>query len=160
MITMMAALVWTPITFYVAMGIFHTLAILIGFRLLHIDPENNTIVGAVIGAVIINVIAYFVRDYGIVSIIVQIGVMFGMLVAVASGEALKASLMAILMLAAYGGAATVLIPRTPLTEDQIGGFAKVILAGGLKEEAMTEKDFDSLEKNGMPIIESEEPDYP
>ncbi len=160
MVHVLAALVWTPVTFYVAMGILHILAILIGFRLLHIDPENNTFVGAVIAGVVINVIAYFVRDLGVVSVMIQLVVVFGMLVMVASGEAFKGLLMSAILLGSYGAVATFVIPRTPLDQRQIGGFAEVILEGGLKQSALTEGDVKNLNENGVPMLKKDGPDTP
>lgn len=160
MIYVLSALVWTPITFYIAMGILHTLIILIGFRLLHIDPENNTFIGAVIAGIVINVIAYFVRDLGIASVMIQLVVVFGMIVMIASGEALKGVLMSAIILGSYGGVATIIIPRTPLDQRQIGGFAEVILEGGLKQSAMTEGDVKNLNDKGVPILKKDGPDTP
>ncbi len=160
MVSIIAGLVWTPLTFYVAMGIIHILAILIGFRLLEIDPENNTFIGALIAGVVINVIAYFVRDLGIVSVMIQIVVVFGILVVIASGEALKNGIMAVVVLGSYGALATFIIPRTPLDQRQIGGFAEVILEGGLKQSALTEKDVENINKKGVPILKKDGPATP
>lgn len=160
MIHLVAAITWTPLTFYVAMGILHSILILIGYRLLHVDPEHNTFIGAILAAAAINVIGYFVRDLGIVAVMIQIALVFGALVMIASGEALKAALMAVVLLASYGLAGQLLIPRTPLNQKQIGGIGAVILSGGLKEEAMTENDVKSLNEKGLPVFEQREVDTP
>lgn len=149
MIPTLAAIQWTPAVFYIAMGIVHTVVILIGFRLLQVDPEHNSFIGAVIAGVAINVTAFFVKDLGIIGIMIQIAVIFGSLVLIASGEVLKAGITALVCVALFGGIAQFLIPRTPLTEYSIGGFALVIISGGLEAEPITEDDAEALSKSGL-----------
>ncbi len=139
-LSLIAAITWTPSTFYIAMGIVHTILILIGFRMLQVDVEHNSFVGAVLAAVIINVVAYFVRDTGIVGIMIAGSVIFGMLVAIASGEALKAALMAAVLVVGYGLVGSFITQRTPLTVDDIAGFPRVVMTGGLEAEPITEDD--------------------
>lgn len=144
-----SAIQWTPVTFYVAMGIIHTLAILIGFRLLHVDVEHSSIVGAVLAAVVVNVVAYFCKDLGVVGILITGATIFGLLVAVSSGEALKMLGMSFLFIALYGIVGGFIVQRTPLTIDDIAGFPRVVTTGGLEAEPITEEDTKRLEESGV-----------
>jgi hypothetical protein len=135
---------WTPVTYYVVAGIVHFLLIVVGFRLMGVDPEQNGVFGALIGAVLINVIQYFVRDTGVVgALIVGLGT-FALLAGITSGEVLKAAFMTILVIASYGGIGAVIFPRTPLEIDDAGGFTRVVMTGGLEPEPITEDDTDKL----------------
>lgn len=134
-----AAITWTPLTFYVAMGILHTILILFGYRAMGVDTEHNTFIGALIAAVIINVGAYFLRDGGVIGIMAAGALIFGLLVAVTSGEVGKSFLMCVLVIAAYGALGFFLVPRTPLQIDDLGGFTRVVMTGGMKAEPITEK---------------------
>jgi hypothetical protein len=141
----MNAITWTPVTYYVAMGIIHTLLVLLGFRAMQVDEENNTFVGAIISAVVIGLTGYFTRDFGVVGVMVYGAVTFGILVAVTSGEALKSFFMLCLVIATYFiGGNFFLEPRTPLTLDQVGGMTRVVMTGGLEAEPMTEEESNKL----------------
>ena len=139
-----AAITWTPVTFYVAMGILHVLLILIGFRMMGVDPEQNTFIGAVLAAAVINVAAYFLSDSGVIGSMISGALIFGLLVAVTSGEVAKCFVMTILVIGAYGAMGMFLLPRTPLEIDDVGGFTRVILTGGMKAEPITERDATKL----------------
>ena len=84
-----ALITWTPTTFYVAAAIIQTVVFLAGFRILGVDPEHNTFVGALLGAAIANIVAFFLRDAGLFGILAAGAVHFGLLVAISSGEVLK-----------------------------------------------------------------------
>ena len=135
-----AAIKWTPVTFYVATGIIDAIVIMFGYRLLQVDPEHNSFIGAVVAAALINVIGYFVRDTGLVGVLIHGGAIFGLLVAISSGEALKAGLMTGILVALYGGIGMFVLPRTPLTVDDVAGFTRVVMGGGLQAEPITEED--------------------
>ena len=141
----MSALTWTPITYYVAMGIIHLLLILLGFRAMQVDAENNTFVGAFIGALIIGLLGYFTRDFGVVGVMAFGAVSFGTLVAITSGEALKSFFMLCLVIASFAiGGNLMLEPRTPLTLEQVNGMTRVVMTGGLEAEPMTEEESNRL----------------
>ncbi|MEZ4462608.1 MAG: hypothetical protein R3E66_23360 [bacterium] len=147
-IGMLAAggLEWTPVTYYVLSAIVHFVLILVGFRLLGVDPEQNGVIGSLIAAVIINVAQYFLRDTGVVgAIIIGLG-SFAVLAGVTSGEVLKAFFMTVLVIASYGGIGKVVFPRTPLEVDDVGGFTRTVLTGGLEAEPITEKQANDLGK--------------
>lgn len=135
---------WTPKTFYIAAGIVHAILILVGFRLLGVDPENNTFVGALIAAAIGNVAAFFLRDAGLFGILASGTIHFGLLVAITSGEVLKATIVFFLAMATYGGLAMYITPRTPLTLEEIAGIPRVIVSGGLEAEPITEEEANEL----------------
>lgn len=135
---------WTPITFYILAGVIHFVLILVGFRLLGVDPEQNGVIGAVIAAVLINVVQYFLRDTGVVgAIIVGVG-SFAVLAGITSGEVLKAFFMTVIVIASYGGIGKVVLPRTPLEADDVGGFTRTVLTGGLEAEPITEREANKL----------------
>ena len=151
MIPTLAAITWTPTVFYIAMGIIHTVLILVGFRVMQVDPEHNSFIGAVLAGVAINVTAFFVKDLGVIGIMVQIAVIFGSLVLVSSGEVLKAGVMALICVGLYGGVAQFVIPRTPLTEFAIGGFSQVIINGGMEAEPIDEEQGRKLRETGLTV---------
>lgn len=134
-----ALITWTPVTFYVAAGIAQAITAYATFKLMGVDPENNTIIGAIIAAVVINLVAYFTRDYGLAGVLGTGAAIFGMLVAVTSGEALRAAFVAALCMGVYAGVGFVVVPRTPLTADKIGGLPAVMMKGGLEEEPLDEQ---------------------
>lgn len=144
-----SAITWTPVTFYVAMGIIDTLIVLFGFRLMQVDAEHNSFIGAILAAALFNVVAYFVRDTGVIGIMITGAVIFGMLVMVSSGEALKAFFLTMIVMAAYGVVGSFIVKRTPLNMDDLAGFPRVVTTGGLEPEPITEEDNKRLEKTGL-----------
>lgn len=139
-----ALITWTPVTFYVAAAIIQTLVFLGGFRLLGVDPEHNTFIGALLAAAIANIVAYFLRDAGLFGILATGAVHFGLLVAISSGEVLKAVMVFVVSLAVYGLMGIFVLPRTPLHVDQIAGLPRVIMTGGMEAEPITEEDADKM----------------
>ncbi len=141
----MNAITWTPVTYYVAMGVIHLIIILGGFRVMQVDAENNTFIGALLSAGTIGAAGFFLRDWGIIGVMGYGTVLFGVLVAVTSGEALKSFFMSMFIIASYFiGGTFMLEPKTPLTLDQVGGMTQVVMTGGLKAEPMTERDTNEL----------------
>lgn len=144
-----SAITWTPTTFYVAMGILHTILILAGFRLMQVDAEHNSFIGAILAAGVFNAIAFFTKDVGVVGILISGAAIFGLLVAVSSGEALKALGMTLLVIAMYGVVGQFIVSRTPLTIDDLAGFPRMVATGGLEPEPITEEDHKRLERSGV-----------
>lgn len=144
-----SAITWTPVTFYVAMGIIHTLVVLIGFRVMQVDAEHNSFIGALLAAAVFNVVAYFVRDAGVIGVMITGAAIFGMTVMVSSGEALKAFFMTMMVIATYGIVGNFIVSRTPLNMDDLAGFPRVVTTGGLEAEPITEEDNERLEKTGL-----------
>ena len=141
-----AAITWTPMTFFIVCAVVHTLLILLGFKLLHIDPEHNSFVGALLAAAAGNAAAYFLGSYGLFGVIGAAAIYFGILAAVSSGEVLKSVVVFLILLGVYSGLGHFLIPRTPLTAEKIGGLAQVVISGGLEAEPITEDDAEDLSK--------------
>ncbi|MGM0558308.1 MAG: hypothetical protein ACQEVA_18130 [Myxococcota bacterium] len=139
-----ALITWTPTTFYVAAAIIQTVVFLVGFRLLGVDPEHNTFVGALLAAAIANIVAFFLRDAGLFGILTTGAVHFGLLVAVSSGEVLKSVFVFAVSLAVYGLMGTFVLPRTPLHVDDIAGLPRVIMTGGMEAEPITEEEADKM----------------
>ncbi len=135
---------WTVLNYYIFSCIIHAVLIPVGFRVMQVDPEHNSFIGGLIVAVIINVAAYFVRDAGVFGVLIVGGVTFGLLAAVTSGEVLKALLMSGLVVGTWGALGHVLIPKTPLEVDDVAGFTRVLVNGGLEPEPITEDDTDKL----------------
>lgn len=131
---------WTPMTYYIVAGIMHMIVILVGFRLMQVDPENNTFVGAILAAGLINTGAFFLRDFGVVGAIAVAGLVFFLLAAISSGEVLKAFFMSFICIAAWGGMGQLLIPKTPLTVESVGGYTNIVMTGGMKAEPIREED--------------------
>lgn len=143
---------WTPVTYYVIAAIMQFILIIVGFRLMGVDPEQNGVIGALVAAVGINVVQYFVRDTGVIGVMIVGATTFGLLAAVTSGEVMKAAFMTTLVIASYGALGTVVFPRTPLEMDDVNGFTRVVLTGGLEAEPITERQTDELSK---PVGEDE-----
>ena len=135
---------WTPITFHVTLVILHTLAILIGFRLFELEAEDRTALGAFLAAVVINTVGYFVRDYGMVGLIVQTTVIFGCLVGISSGEVLPSLVVMGIVIAISTAAAHFVIERSHLDSADLGGLPHAILSGGPEPTAVTTDDVDAL----------------
>ena len=143
-VTAEALITWTPLTFYIAAAIVHTILFLVGFRLAGVDPEHNTFVGAVLAAGIANGTAYFLRDFGLFGILASGAVHFAMLVAITSGEVLKSALVFLVAMAAYAGMGFFILPRTPLDVNKIGGLPRVIMTGGIEPEPITEEEAEKM----------------
>ncbi len=139
-----AMITWTPVTFYVAAGILHTIIFLVGFRLLGVDPEHNTFVGALLGAAIANIVAYFMRDAGLAGILTSGAVHFAILVAISSGEVLKSVMVFAAAMSLYALMGVVVLPRTPLHVDDIAGLPRVMMTGGIEAEPITEEEADKM----------------
>lgn len=139
-----AAITWTPLTFYITAAIVHTLAILLLFKMLHVDPEHNSFAGALIAALVGNAAAYFLSDYGLFGNLGAAAVYFATLAAVSSGEVIKSFLVFVATLAIYAGLGLFLFPRTPLNVDKVGGLPKVVLTGGIAPEPITEEQSNEL----------------
>ncbi len=135
---------WTPMTFYVAAGVLHLIIILVMFRMLHLEPEYNTFIGALIAAGIANGAAFFLKDYTLFGVLGTGAIFFALLVAISQADVLKALYVWAVCLAAYAGLAFLVMPRSELTIDQIGGIPQVIMTGGLKAEPFTDEAYDNL----------------
>lgn len=141
-----AAITWTPVTFYVVATIVHTLMILLVFKLLHVDPEHNSFIGALIAALVGNAAVFFLRDFGLFGNLGAAAVYFATLAAVSSGEVIKSLAVFIVALAVYAGLALFLVPRTPLTAETIGGLPEIMITGGFTAEPISEEQADELAK--------------
>ena len=104
-----ALITWTPETYYVAAAIAHAVVIFLGFRILQVDPEHNSAIGAIIGAAIIGAACYVLKGGELFSALGSIGIIFLVLLAVSGGEALKALLVGVAVIASYGGVGAVVI---------------------------------------------------
>lgn len=142
-------LTWTPVTFYAACAVVQANVILASFRALNVDPEQNTVIGALVAAAGINVVGYFMRDTALIGVIANIGVTFGALVAISAGEALKAVMVSVLCMGVYWGAG-MMLPKTPLQIDDVGGMTKVIKQGGLQAESLDTQERDLYDKSAAP----------
>lgn len=134
-----ALITWTPLTFYVAVAIVHVVAIVIASRVLQVDEENNIFVGALIVGAAAAAAGYFLKGNGLVGLLVTGSTLFGTLLAVTAGDALKSLIIAGLCIATYAGVGQVVLPRTPLNTTDVGGFAQAFM-DGLEEEAIAGED--------------------
>ena len=129
-----AAITWTPLTFYVAVAILQTVVIIAGFKILQIDPEHNAFIGAIIAVVVIAAAGYLTRDTGLVAVIATGVALLGMMMLITGADALKSIMLASICLGTYFVVAQVVLPRTPLTVDAVGGMTKVMMTGGIADE--------------------------
>ncbi len=130
-----ALITWTVETYYVAVAIVHFIAILVGFKLMHADTENNLIVGSLVVAIAAGVAGFFCRDMGLVGVIITGSTIFGLLLFISAGDALRSLVIAGVCIVVYAGLGNFLVPRTPLTSMQIGGFTSAFM-DGLDEEPL------------------------
>lgn len=127
---------WTPMTYYAVTCVVHTLVIVVGFKLLQVDPEHNSFIGAFVAAAIIAATGYFLSMQGLMGTLMTGGVAFGILVAVTAGDALKALVVTALCIASYGLMGSFITNRTTLTVEQIGGLTQVVIRGELDSEPL------------------------
>ncbi len=131
-----ALLTWTPVTFYVTVAIAHAIVIFFGFRMLQVDPEHNSIVGVVIGAAVIGVAGFLLKDGELFSALGAIGIIFLVVVGVSGGEAIKGLMIGAVCIGTYGLVGAFVIPRTPLVLDEVGGLTNVVMTGQFKVEPL------------------------
>lgn len=143
-------LTWSPVTFYAVCALIQAVVIFVSFRFLNVDPEQNTIIGALIAGAAINIACYLLRDSLLVCVIANIGLTFGALVAISAGEALKAVMVSVLCMSVYWVAGTTILPKTPLNINDIGGMTKVIRQGGLEAESLDTQERDLYDKTAAP----------
>lgn len=129
-----AAITWTPLTFYIAVALVQAVVIIAGFKLLQVDPEHNSIVGAIIAVVVIAAAGYLTRDTGLIAVIATGVALLGMLMLISGADALKSLVMSGVCLGVYFVVAQVVVPRTPLTIEQVGGITRVMMTGGIQDE--------------------------
>jgi membrane-bound ClpP family serine protease len=138
---------WTPMAFYITVGIVHTIAILVSFRMLQADPEQNTFIAALLAAGLANVIAFFLRDMGVFGILGSSAALFGLLAVISHADMMKSIVVWIILMALYWAVAWFILPRqNDLYIEDIGGVAQVIWQGGLEAEPITPDDVDNLSK--------------
>lgn len=133
-----ALITWTPLTFYIAAGILQAIVIIVGFKVLQVDPENNTFIGAAIAAIAITAAGFLTRDMGLAGILITGCTIFGLVMAVSGFDALKSIIVAGICFGVYAGLGAVVIPRTPLTPGTIGGLPKAVITGTIEEEPVRE----------------------
>lgn len=139
-----AAITWTPLTFYITAAIAHLAVIMLTFKLLHVDPEHNTFVGALVAAAVGNGAVYLLNSFGLFGILGSAAIFFAVLAAVSSGEVLKSLAVFLVLLGVYAALGHFITQRTPLTVQELGGLPQAVMTGGLTAEPITEKQTDEL----------------
>lgn len=134
-----ALITWTPMTYYVAGGLAHMIVALVGFRVLQVDTENNPFISSLFVAGVSFAAGFFLKDYGLVGLIIGSAALFGIMLATTAGDAIKSLVLAGVCIATYAGLGNFIVPRTPLTPGQIGGFTKAFMEG-MDEEAIAGED--------------------
>ncbi|MFU8805895.1 MAG: hypothetical protein ACNA8W_18930 [Bradymonadaceae bacterium] len=138
---------WTPMVFYIAMAIVHCISILLVFRIIQLDPEYNSFVSAALVAIVANVAAFFLKDFGVFGILASTSVLFALLATVTHFDMIKAIVAWAVMIALYWVVAWGVLPRTDdLTIEQIAGVSQVIMQGGLQTETFTQEDVETLSR--------------
>ena len=138
-----ALITWTPMTYFITVAIVHAIVTFVGFRVLQVDPEHNSILGVIIGAAVIGAAGFFLKDGELFSALGLIGVIFIVQLGVSGGEAIKAIMVGVVCIGAYGAVGTVILPRTPLTIEDVGGLTQVVMEGEFKVEPVESQE-DSL----------------
>lgn len=129
-----AMITWTPTTFYVAAAIVQTVVIWFGYQLLGGDREYNNFPSAMAAAAVGNVIAYFMRDFGVVGVAGTFGAWFLLLFVTSGVDLFRSLVVFVLVMLTYWGLGSFVVQRTPLDAYAIGGVPKVELTGGFQEE--------------------------
>ncbi len=129
-----ALFAWTPTTFYIASAVVHTLVIWLGYQLLGGDREYNNFPSALGAAAVGNVLAYFLRDFGVVGVAGTFGGYFLLLLLTSGIDIFRTVVVFILVMSAYWGFGTIVVERTPLDVYSIGGVPQVEMTGGYKNE--------------------------
>lgn len=136
-----ALITWTPSTYYIATAIIHAILIFVGFRVMQVDPEHNSVIGAVIAAAVIATVGFFAKDYGLIGNLVTGAAIFGILLAITAADAIKSLVMSAIVVASFGLIGNFITSRTPLTPEELGGLTLVVISGELDAEPLqSEKD--------------------
>lgn len=143
---------WSIENYYAITGGCLALTMYVLFRLAQVDPDHNTIVGALIGGAIMAIVAYFTRDMGLAGTIGTCVTIFGVLLGFSGGEAAKAFMVSFACIGVFSLTSHRAIDNSPLTPDDLGGLARVTYNGSLDEEPVDDKQLYSrdLYKNSKP----------
>ena len=129
-----ALLTWTPTTFYIAAALIQVPVIWRGYQFLGGDPEYTNFPAALSVAAVGNVIAFFLRDLGVVGAVATTAAIYGLLLVTSGIDIFRSMLVFGLVMISYWGFGQFVIERTPLNAYRIGGPAKVMLTGGFQPE--------------------------
>ena len=136
---------WTPEIFYGVAAIVQLVVILVGFRILSLPAEYNNFVGAVLVVVPAGLLAYFMRDMGLMGALLPSVGFFALLTLITRGDVLKSGLVWLFVLTVYWGMAAFILPRAPdLYVDDLGGIPQMLVEGGFEAEPMTAEDLEAL----------------
>lgn len=145
MIVANSGLTWTPETFYIAATVIHLVLILVAFRVMALPSEYNTFGSILFVVVPTNAAAYFLKDFGIVGVLLTSVVLFGLLTAITRGDVLKSTGVWFLTMASYWAMAYFIVPAADdLRIEDLAGVPQVIMQGGFEAEPFTEDDIESL----------------
>jgi hypothetical protein len=141
---------WSPMAFYIPMAIVHRIVILFAFRALQLDAEYNTFIAALIAAVVANVVAFFLKDMGVLGVLGSSVGLFGVLVMISYVDMLKSGIVWTILMALYWVVAWFILPRqNDLDIEQIAGIPQVIMQGGLQAESVSTDQYDTLKKGRL-----------
>lgn len=142
---------WTPTTFYVTAFLFQTIGVYLVGKILGIDAEHNNPIALAICMGIANAVAFFVRDMGVVGILISSATFVVLLLGVSAVDILMTVVGFLVALGIYGVLGGFLIDRTPdtLTAETIGGLPKVVITGEIEAEPV-DRVPGSDKKEGVP----------
>lgn len=142
-------LTWTPETFYIAVTVAQMIIILLTFRVLGLPSEYNTFVNALFVVIPTNAAAFFLKDAGIVGILITGSMLFVLLAMVTRGDVFKSGLAWILTISAYWGLAYFVVPaEDDLYIEQLGGMPYMLMEGGMEAEPLTAEEYEELRGTG------------
>jgi hypothetical protein len=131
-----ALVTWTPTTFYIAAAIIQVPVIWLGYQFLGGDPEYTNFPAALAVAAVGNVIAFFLKDLGVVGAVSTSAALYGLLLVTSGIDIFRSMAVFGLVMMSYWGFGQFVVERTPLDAYSIGGPAKVMLTGGLQPEPL------------------------
>lgn len=109
------------------------------FRLFQVDPEHNTIVGALIGGCVMAAVAYATRDMGLTGVIASGVGIFGVLLGFSGGEAHKAFMVSFACIGVFWLTSHWALDHSALKPDDLGGLARATYNGSLEKEPVDDK---------------------
>lgn len=125
-----ALITWTVETYYVAIALFQFIAILVGFKMMHADTENNLVIGSLVVAIAVGAVGFFVRDNGLIGVMITGSVLFGALLLISAGDALRSLMLTAVCIVIYAVGGYFLVPRMrTINAAQIGGFTNAFVNG-------------------------------
>lgn len=144
-----ALITWTVDTYYIAIAICHFLTLIIGFKVLQADAESKLGVGSVVVAIAVGVAGYMTKNMELFGLMITGSTIFLSILLVSAGDALRSLILSVVCMFVYAGVGNVVVPRTPLTAERVGGFTKAFMVGVEEKPLSSEEDLYEHTQEGV-----------